>query len=217
MSKKFICTIPLQPPREGQAQRGLDKTKYLIHESCGFAFDGETRFPIIPVIYSNANPDDEIEVILIMFDYHETQLNRYYFQEELDEAQAAIGFTVKGGAPVEITTSGAEDNETQIKLFRNLTACLSDGDTLFMCVTFGQKPLTIIQFMTLNYAYKIRKNIEIGAVVYGRWNNSLVSKDPSVIYDVTSLFLLNDVISNLSNIKAPNAEELIDRILSDEK
>ena len=56
---------------------------------------------------------------------------------------------------------------SNLKVAKALLDKIGDNEILHACITFGTKPLPIILFMALNYAYKVRNNTDIETIVYG--------------------------------------------------
>jgi hypothetical protein len=50
---------------------------------------------------------------------------------------------------------------TQIELFHKLLPVFEDGDTLYSCLTCGNKPMPIAELMTIEYACRVLKDVSI--------------------------------------------------------
>ena len=51
-------------------------------------------------------------------------------------------------------------------------------------------------FMALNYAYKVKLNVEIGAIIYGSFYSGTRE---ALIYDLTALFYTNSLFLELAD------------------
>ena len=64
--------------------------------------------------------------------------------------------------------------------------------------------------MALNYGYRVQKNVSIGCVVYGQLD--FMTKEAR-IYDVTSLFYMDEIVRTLAESGAKNPLGLIQKLL----
>ncbi|MDR0999888.1 MAG: TM1812 family CRISPR-associated protein [Clostridiales bacterium] len=209
-TKAFISTIPFQ----GKDKRtGEDMLKAVHYEPKGntrLAY-GSTRFPIIPVINGYAEKGDRIRVVAILT-AGENYRHNYdeYFTKEVSELAAQNGYEFDG---IEvITTPDSEDIETQLKLFADIIGIINDDEEVYACITYGTKPTPIVQFLALNYAYKLKKNVSIGCVAYGRFMHADPNNNNG-LYDQTALFYMDSIVNKLADIKAPDPETAIRAML----
>jgi hypothetical protein len=66
--------------------------------------------------------------------------------------------------------------------------------------------------LALNYAYRLKHNVSIGCIVYGRFFHD----DPNGnngIYDTTALFYMDSIVNRLAESKAPHPEAAIRAML----
>ena len=196
MKKRFITSIPLQ----GKGQ--LQEVIYDLDESCNFNFNLKTRFPIIPVLYNSCLEQDNIELVIIKFLHDNTEMNLALFLEEFNrflDTRPGIEYKI-----TYIEVSGDETKPAHKDLFRKLIKCFQNDEMLFACITYGQKPSPIVLFMALVYAYRIMDGVEIGALVYGQ---RIFGTDKSRLFNVMSLFYINDIVTNISNLKGVSSEQ----------
>ena len=99
-----------------------------------------------------------------------------------------------------------------LDLFQKMIDCIDENDKIYMCVTFGSKPLSIVQMMAVNYAYRVFKNIRIGAIVYGKFDHN---SKKSVIFDETSLFYMDEIVRTLAQNGVKNPKEIIKMFIND--
>lgn len=203
MSKRFITVISLQNPDS------LVKSIYEAVDNERLDYKKETAFPVIPLIAGYTEKGDEIEVVAICHDYPNSEINYEAFEEELSQlcTERKIKYSLN-------KLSVPYDNQisTQLKTFYKLAEKIEDGDEINACLTYGTKPLSIIELMTLNYAYRAKKNCSYGALVYGEKDHA---SGRTRIYDVTRLFIVDEIIQKSSG--NPALLKLLDRMINDEE
>ena len=227
-TKTFITAIPFQPHnKDGDKTKDqLQKVFYPAKGNSKLGY-GETRFPIIPVINGYAETDDKIRVIAILTDGNNFKYNyETYFIDEINGIVREKELILNKNEIEIIRTADSEDIETHIKLFGDIIAKIGDDEELYACITYGTKPTPLIESMSLNYAHKLKKNVSIGCIVYGRYMNNNPkltpeenekNKENNGIYDTTSLFYMDSMVNKLAEIKAPNPEKAIRLMLKEMK
>ena len=203
-TKVFISAIPAQP--KGQ----LKSPVYEPHGNSKLAY-GETRFPIIPVINGYAESGDIVRVIAILTEGENFTHNfDEYFVPDIGNIAREKGL-VFGGVET-IRTADSEDIDTQLKLFGDIIGKVNDEEEIYACITYGTKPTPIVESMALSYAYRLKKGVSIGCIVYGRYFNY----DPNGnngIYDTTALFYMDSIVNKLAELKLQNPEAAIRAML----
>ena len=214
--KKFFMITPLQPviwdDETGKIVR--DNLKKSIYHTTGnghLAYEHETRFPLIPVINEYAEKDEEIRVFAITPDtksawYHVEQL-----REELEEVKKRKGFSCNGVEPIKVTYAG--DVDTQIEIFHKLLPLIDDDDILYGCLTYGNKPMPIAELMAIQYGYRTLQNVSIGCLVYGELDHSQANS-PMMIFDITALIQLDEIVRVLAERKVREPRAIIDRLVA---
>ncbi|GHV37281.1 hypothetical protein FACS1894187_13610 [Synergistales bacterium] len=207
-TKTFISVIPFQP---------AGKLNSTVYKPCGnskLAY-GETRFPIIPVMSGYAESGDKARVIAIITAGENFKHNyETYFVPEIDAIVKAKGLEFNG---IEvITTADSEDIDTQLRLFGDIIDKIGDNEEIYACITYGTKPTPIIETMALNYAYRLKKDISIGCIVYGRYLHGDANYN-GMIYDTTALFFMDSIVNKLAEMKAPHPETAIKAMLGLDK
>lgn len=100
--------------------------------------------------------------------------------------------------------------DTQLDTFGKITEKTDDGDILYVCMSYGSKAVPVIQMMAMNYAYKVRKNVSIGCVVYGSVD---FNTKEMCIYDITSLFYMNQIIDTIAEMKPADPASAVKMLL----
>ncbi|MCL2410418.1 MAG: TM1812 family CRISPR-associated protein [Treponema sp.] len=223
-TKTFISIIPFQA-HDKNGNKEKDSLKSAVYPAKGNSKleYGATRFPIIPVINGYAEKGDKIRVIAILTDGDNFNYNyETYFKTEISDIIKAKELILNENKIEIIRTADSEDTETQLKLFLDIIISISDHQDIYACITYGTKPTPIIESMALNYAYKIKKDVSVGCIVYGRYVNdnptltveeNAKNKENNGIYDTTSLFYLDSIVNKLADMKVPNPEKAIRAML----
>ncbi len=180
--RKFITTIALQP--EGK----LNSTVYEAVGNDKLKYNKDTRFPVIPLIAGYTGKGENIEVIALRHDYDNSRYNFKLFKEEMEQLSKDKGFSY---SIKELEIPYDNRTSTHLSTFKKLAAMIDDEDEISACITYGTKPLSVVEFMTVNYAYRAKKNCSIGAIVYGEFDHS---DNKSKIYDITSLFFVDEMV-----------------------
>ena len=119
----------------------------------------DTRFPLMSVINAYAQPGEEIRVIAVTPQTEAALIHFRQLAEELSQLQTEKGFVCAGPEMIPLTYAG--DVNTQIELFHKLLPVFEDGDTLYGCLTCGNKPMPIAELMTIEYACRVLKDVSI--------------------------------------------------------
>lgn len=200
--KKFIMTSPYQP--KGRLEKGI----YKAADNQLLAYDIPTSFPILSAVNGYVESGETIEIITIVSDYDNAKYNYELFKEEVSQLSRNKGFNYTMKA-----VSIPYDNSinTELELFGKLIDCMSDDDTLFVCITYGSKPFPLVQIMALNYAYRIRKNVSIGCIVYGAKDHNNGNME---VYDITSLLYIDEAVRLMAEQKIENPTDMIKNLLT---
>ena len=119
----------------------------------------DTHFPLMSVINAYAQPGEEIRVIAVTPQTEAALIHFRQLAEELSQLQTEKGFVCAGPEMIPLTYAG--DVNTQIELFHKLLPVFEDGDTLYGCLTCGNKPMPIAELMTIEYACRVLKDVSI--------------------------------------------------------
>lgn len=201
--KKFICTIPLQINN-----RALEKVIYDAMDNKKLEYQEAVSFPIIPVINGYVNDGEEIELLVLKQKAEGTDLNFEAFKEQIAHLcdKRDIAFEIKIIDIVFDETSG-----THLRTFLSLIEQIKEKDDLYACMTYGTKPIPIVEMMALNFASRNVRQVHVGCIVYGQksWE-----KNTNVIYDITSLFVMDEVVHEIASMKIKNPLKYIEDIMS---
>ena len=210
--KKFLTVVPLQPVDWKNGAVVSDMLKEGVYEPVGNpALEyGATRFPIIPVINAYAEAGESIEVLAVLMGNGKPALHHLkQLEDEIDALKSQKGFECE---IKRVPVNYAGDVGTMVQVFRSLLDYFDDGDKLYACMTYGNKPIPIAEFMAINYAYRVMKDVLIGCLVYGEMDHST---KPSAlkIFDITALIHLDETVRLLADSGARDPLSIIDGLL----
>lgn len=198
-------------PRQGEGK--LHISEYVPQGNDRLLYPQGTRFPIVPVINGYTDPGETIRVIALCQDYPDCHRNLNYLQQELEELFARknlISGNAEGSLFHKITIADDNAVSTQIDIFQKMIDILEDGDDIHACITYGNKPVPMVELMALRYARQLKKDVYVSCVVYGEfgWSGA-----PCKIYDETALVHLDDIIRVLAQSGLPNPGETLKQII----
>jgi hypothetical protein len=208
--KKFIMITPLQPIINGEDR--LIPTYYQAAGNSKLVYDRATRFPLIHLLNGYAEKGEEIRIITITPETKDTPVHLQQLKEEVQTLQDEKGFICRGVESISVKRAG--DVETQIYIFHNLMAYMENGDTLYACLTYGDKPMPIAELMAIQYGYRVFDDVLIDCLVYGEKDHN--KKDVGKISDITALIQLDEIVRMLADNKIVNPKRIIDSIIGEE-
>ena len=202
--KKFIMVTPQQQP---------GKLQLKVYEPQGNSLleYGETHFPIIPTINGYVDDGEEIKLITLTYDTENCAHNLEILKQELEDLKADRGIVCELDS---ILVPADESVSATLHVFQEFIDRVDDDDELFACITYGSKPMPIVEVMALQYAYRIKRNASIECVVYGSIDFNAPAPYPSKIYDVTSLVKLDEIVRLLAERGIEDPETVIASILA---
>lgn len=199
--KKFITTIPLQEPER------LAKNKYEAADNPKLAYDKAISFPILAIMNGYLEEGEDVEVLAIKQKYPYADQNYLRFQEELRELEAEKGCQCRIRL---IETEYSDATAEHLRAFGKLIEYVGEGDDMYACMTYGSKPVPIIQIMAINYAYRARNQTSVGCIAYGQRDHK---GDTMKIYDMTNLFMMDEIVRKVADMKLENPLKFIQAVL----
>jgi hypothetical protein len=207
--KKFFSISPFQSVKSENG--GLQPYLYKAMNNNLLQYDKNISFPILAVINAYTNKNEDIEVYTVVPEYSNSKQHYEEFKNQLGELEKEKGFK---SVLKEIRVNYDDSLDTLLDLFQKFLNCVCENDKLYMCITYGSKPMPIVQIMAINYAYRIFQNVRIGAIVYGKIDHE--TKKP-FLYDVTSLFYMDEIVRTLAENKAKSPKEIIKKLINFEE
>ena len=207
--KKFIMITPLQPMKDGKDL--LTPVDYQASGNSKLIYNKATRFPLMHVLNGYAEKGEEIRIITITPETDDTPRHLQQLREEVQTLQDEKGFVCRGVESISVKRSG--DVETQIDIFHKLMAYMENGDTLYACLTFGDKPMPIAELMAIQYGYRVFDDVLIDCLVYGEKDHN---KETGKVFDITALIQLDEIVRMLADNKIVNPKRIIDSIIGED-
>ena len=200
--KKFITSTPFQPQ--------LIPIIYKPADNSELVYDAPHTLPILNAINTYTENGEEITVYFLHSDTENCNRNYDIVIEQLDVLVKSKNLKCN----IErIDYSDDENISTLLGLYGKLLKCFDDNDQIYTCITYGTKPLPLVQLMALRYAYKAKKNLYIGSIVYGKLHGTVQNNSGGDIYDLTSLFYMDELSQTFCRMSVENPEEKIAAII----
>lgn len=220
--KRFITTAPRQEvfyKTIGRGQYAVDENGnklrsdgYYLPVNCAhLRYDEPCCYPVIPMINAFAEEGDEIEVIVLSAPLEKCRENIELLTGDVDAICTPRNIKYRM-TPFDIPLD--ETIETHLAAFERIISLLSEGDILYLDMTYGSKPSMYMQLLTLNYAHQAMRNVYVECVAYGEmvWDKDGKPLGKR-IFDCTKLFLMDQIVCDLGKQKAENPSKLISSIL----
>ncbi len=202
--KKFITSVPFQST--------INPVVYQPVNGAELSYDKAHMLPILNVLNNNAEKGEEIEVIFLIGDNEDIKRNYETVKEQLAKLaeEKAFRYTIR-----EISYRDSDDISVMLEIYGKLIKCFEDNDELYTCITFGTKPVPLVQLMALRYAYHAKENIFIGSIVYGKAHGKKAGNadDKADIYDMTSLFYIDELSEKFCRLGIEEPEKKISAII----
>lgn len=203
--KKFFTAIPLQPKGK------LGKYYYNAIDNENLEINKQISFPILSAINGYVKKDEEFEVVVVLEKSENAMYNFEVFKIQLNEICEDKDIMCKAINCIEIDTD--ETVSYHLETFQKLIECTSEDDEMFLCVTFGTKPLSMTMKLAIQYAYRIKENTSISCVVYGKVDRT-GEQEKGYLYDETAILKLDEIVRVLADRKVENPAKIINNILS---
>ena len=203
--RKFITFVPMQHADN------LLYEKYEAMDNEKLQMDGKTHFPVIPMINGYVENGEKFSVIAV---YEEGNADCKNNTEVMKNEIKSIA--EKKGAEFELVAVEISKEENIEEYMKNLTRIvdnIDDGDVVYACITYGTKPTPIVEFTALNLVSKLKNNVMIDCIVYGKINRDKNMAMSACIYDVTALFYLNSIVDSIDRINMSDPIDAIKKIL----
>ena len=204
MKKIVFVDIPMK-----EVNFEHDAVCYAGTGNAGCSYDEKVIFPINAVLAEKLKKNDEVKVILLktVTEKGHSGTNAGVFQQELDKINAKIGANISYET---IDTDFVETKHSHERRLRAMLSKMEDDAELYADITFGQKPLPMVLMCVLNFAEKFF-NADIKKIVYGKvefvkHEDGKVRLENPELYDVTSLYYLNNLMGAM---EAPSGEEAL--------
>lgn len=203
--KKFFTAIPLQPKGK------LGEYYYNAVDNENLQINKQISFPILSAINGYVEKGEKFELVVVLEKSENARYNFEIFKTQLNEICEDKGIICKAINCIEIDTD--ESVSYHLETFQKLIEYTNEDDELFLCVTFGTKPLSMTMKLAIQYAYRIKRNTSISCVVYGKVDRT-VKPEKGYLYDETAILKLDEIVRVLADRKVENPAKIISNILS---
>lgn len=203
--KKILTIAPLQHVEAGN----------LIYQPINnekLQYNVPTCFPVLPLIHGYMTAGDSAEVFVLTTENHQIASENYKIIEcEIKKLCTELGASCTVN---KINIPFNETVETHLNTFQALIEKISDGDTILADITYGSKCLAILLMMALNYSYRACKNCIVDCFIYGSLDFREGHPCGRRIYDITSLFLMDQIVNELAKSGNRSPAKTIESILN---
>ncbi len=203
--KKFFTMVPLQ--------FDLASYHYEAADNALLEMEGEISFPILTAINGYAETGEEIRVIAVMTDLEPVRKNGQKFREAVVELCSKKGVSLPNGVEF-ILVPNEEQVTAHTDVFQKLIDLMEDNDDLYTCITYGTKPQSMVMQMAVQYAYRVKTNVSIGCIVYGKVTRLSAETAHAEIFDMTLLIRLDEMVRMLADKGIRNPRAIIRKVLS---
>ena len=200
--KKFFTSVPFQKKLSEVIYRPVGNAK-LVYEK-------PHALPILNVINNYTEKGEAIEVIFLVGENENIRDNLVIVRASLEElvAEKELQCHIEY-----VYYRDSDDIPVMLGLYGKLIRLCSDDDEIYSCITYGTKPVPIVQMMAMRYAFHVKKNVFIGMIVYGKAFGDKVNKDAADIYDMTSLFYIDDLSEKFSRMGVQDPENVLESLI----
>ena len=200
--KKFFTSVPFQ--------KNLSEVIYRPVGNAKLVYEKPHALPILNVINNYTEKGEAIEVIFLVGENKNIRDNLVIVRASLEElvAEKELQCHIEY-----VYYRDSDDIPVMLGLYGKLIRLCSDDDEIYSCITYGTKPVPMVQMMAMRYAFHVKKNVYIGMIVYGKAFGDKVNKDAADIYDMTSLFYIDDLSEKFSRMGVQDPEKVMESLI----
>ncbi|MGN0178186.1 MAG: TM1812 family CRISPR-associated protein [Monoglobaceae bacterium] len=197
MKKVFITTVPEQEP--GKLKAHIYQT-----EQADIKSERETEFPIFNVLENEHGEEHELIMIIVKQPGENFDYNYEILKKDIKDFEDRHGEKIN----TVLVERGIEETlDVYTDLFKKLAAAIPDNCNIYTDITYGTKPGYTVIFAAMTYALRLKENVDIDKVVYGKifWREGKAS-----IYEITRLFYFNYLIEDVAKLDCDEPQKAID-------
>ena len=200
--KKFFTSVPFQ--------KNLSEVIYRPVGNAKLVYEKPHALPILNVINNYTEKGEAIEVIFLVGENKNIRDNLVIVRASLEElvAEKELQCHIEY-----VYYRDSDDIPVMLGLYGKLIRLCSDDDEIYSCITYGTKPVPMVQMMAMRYAFHVKKNVYIGMIVYGKAFGTIQNKDAADIYDMTSLFYIDDLSEKFSRMGVQDPEKVMESLI----
>ena len=199
MKKIVFVDITMKEDPKAVCYKGKGNT------SCNY--DGEVVYPINAILAESLKKDNEVKVVLLQTKGDKENIqecikkNTDLFKKELNDINHKIGAKI---SYVEISEEYKEAKKNHEKRIMAILEQMEKDAELYGDITFGPRTMPMVMLCAFSFAEKYY-DTQIKKIIYGKveW----VKRQPQNqdLYDITSLYYLNNLTYNLQVDSAEKA------------
>ena len=205
MKKIIFCDIPMKKYMNTMIYAGSGNTN--------ISYKEPVYYPINAILAETLKKDDEVRVILLrtLDKGGNCGKNSGLFMQELDAINAEIGAKITYETLDSEFKETKDNHETRLK---NMLDKIEENSEIYADITYGPKPLPMILMCVISFAEKFL-NCDVKSVVYGKvdFDDNNKPCNPE-LYDVTSLYYLNNLTSSMVADNGKDARQSLDEFFS---
>lgn len=170
-------------------------------------FNEKTMFPITTYLSKIVKKGEEFIVVVVdAFDSEKSNNNIVKLKDEIT-SYYGDNFSYEV-----MKANFAYEQKAQIQTFMELYKTFKPNDEVYFDITFGLKPTPMTVFVACNYAKKFIEGIKICNLVYAHYDFNADENAIHPIIDITSIFLLNNLIDTLSDMNSTKPMNFIEKV-----
>lgn len=217
MKKIVFCPITLQPADRFTAVYDVKQEEFYTESTYG----KKIYYPINVVLANELEKGDELKVVLIRTkderrddDNNNFNSNCEKFTSELKEICESIGVKSNIENPDFIVSDFKETKDIFKERFMQFFEVLEDNVEIYADTTFGSRVFSMILMDVLRFAEKFF-NADLKSVVYGQTSINNGKATDGTVYDISSLYYLNNITNVLKADSGKDAIEAFRAFLKD--
>lgn len=205
MKKIIFCDIPMKKNMSAMVYAGTGNT------NC--TYSKPVMFAINAVLADSLQKNDEVRVVLLrtLDKAGNSGKNSGLFMQELDAINDEIGARITYETLDSEFKETKDIHETRLK---EMLDKIEENTEIYADITYGPKPLPMILMCVISFAEKFL-NCDVKSVVYGKvdFDDDNKPYNPE-LYDVTSLYYLNNLTSSMVADNGKDARQSLDEFFS---
>ena len=205
MKKIIFCDIPMKKFMNTMIYAGTGNTN--------ISYKKPVIYPINSLLAETLKKNDEVRVVLLrtLDKAGYSGKNSGLFMQELDAINSGIGAKITYET---LDSEFKETKDTHETRLKNMLDKIEENTEIYADITYGPKPLPMILMCVISFAEKFL-NCEVKSIVYGKvdFDDNNKPCNPE-LYDVTSLYYLNNLTSSMVAENGKEAKESLNEFFS---
>ncbi len=210
MKKIVFCCLSMKSRAE------LSPQNYANTGNAECSYNREVIYPINAILAEKLKKGDDVKIVLIKSTPVDEDKkitaneNVDIYKDELNGINSSIGAQIDYEVIESDFKETKENHETR---YRQMLAKIEQNCELFVDMTYGPRLIPMILMCVLNFAEKFF-NADIRSIIYGKVefvNGKAINPE---LYDVTSLYYLNNLTNVMTADSGEDALEALDEFFA---